>query len=66
MARNAKTTDPKKLCPKCGNKMAATHSNPIANLVEQYRTCKSCSYRDRAILEPARILRTISVLPHDK
>lgn len=43
-------------CPKCGGKMAGTHSRMIGSTIERRRKCKGCDYQDKAMVQPEVVL----------
>ncbi len=50
-------------CPRCGSRMRTRTSTPMGRLVRAYRECTTptCTYRDVAKVEPARVLKVILV-----
>lgn len=48
-------------CPKCGARMAATHSRERGGLIDRRRVCR-CGHVDRAFIQPERIVKVIPVV----
>jgi hypothetical protein len=50
------------ICPHCHRKLRVRSSYKQVRLIQQYRECRECDYRDKAIVEPAKVLRVHKLL----
>ncbi len=41
-----------KTCPKCNGRLRISHTRQLSVLIERYRHCRDCQYRDRVLCEP--------------
>jgi hypothetical protein len=50
-------------CPICNaGTMAGTHTRRRGDRLHRYCECNACGYRDRAIIEPERIIKILPVI----